>query len=55
MDVDWKIRKVFDLYGRYGDSEYIGEEVSQLQHAQQCAQEALKSGQAAHAVLGRVP
>ena len=28
---------VFDLYRNFGDSDYIGEEVTQLQHALQCA------------------
>ena len=54
MDVEYKIRQVFDLYDRFGHEAYIGEEVSQLQHAQQCAQAALKAanGQPDHAILG---
>ena len=28
---------VFDLYREFGESDYIGEEVTQLQHALQCA------------------
>lgn len=31
---------VFDLYRNYGDYDYIGEEVTQLQHAIQCADQA---------------
>ena len=38
MEVEEKIRRVFDLYAKFGHEAYIGEEVSQLQHAQQCAQ-----------------
>ena len=38
MEVEDKIRRVFDLYSKFGHEAYIGEEVSQLQHAQQCAQ-----------------
>merc|ERR1712203_540462 len=52
MDTEEKIRHLFDLFAKFGHENYIGEEVSQLQHAQQCAQEALKSGQADHAVCG---
>ena len=52
MDTEGKIKQLFDLFAKFGHENYIGEEVSQLQHAQQCAQEALKSGQADHAVLG---
>lgn len=52
MEIESAIRCVFDLYNRFGHEAYIGEEVCQLQHAQQCAQEALKAGQPNHAVLG---
>ena len=52
MDIESKIDSVFDLYDRFGDCDYIGEEVNQVQHAQQCAQEAFKEGQPDHAVLG---
>ncbi len=38
--LDEGINFVFDLYRNYGDEDYIGEEVSQLQHAQQCAHQA---------------
>ena len=35
-----KIKLIFDLYRKYGSSDYIGENVSQLQHALQCAHQA---------------
>jgi predicted HD phosphohydrolase len=47
-----KIQNIFDLYDKHGQEPYIGEKVSQLQHAQQCSQEALRAGQPDHAVLG---
>ena len=31
---------IFDLYKNYGDNDYIGEEVTQLEHALQCAHQA---------------
>ena len=34
------INIVFDLYTKYGDNDYIGEEVTQLEHALQCAHQA---------------
>ena len=34
------INIVFDLYRDYGGHDYIGEEVTQLEHAQQCAHQA---------------
>ena len=34
------INIVFDLYRKYGDHDYIGEDVTQLEHAFQCAHQA---------------
>ena len=34
--------KVFVLFDKYGDQDYIGENVSQLEHAVQCAMMAEK-------------
>ena len=34
MDVEGKIKHLFDLFAKFGHENYIGEEVSQLQHAQ---------------------
>ena len=34
MDTEGKIRHLFDLFAKFGHENYIGEEVSQLQHAQ---------------------
>ena len=30
-----KVEKIFNLYEKWGEANYIGEHVSQLQHAQQ--------------------
>ena len=37
-------RKVFDLYRKHGEGDYIGEKVSQIEHATQCAMLAEKEG-----------
>jgi predicted HD phosphohydrolase len=34
------VQVIFDLYKQYGASDYIGEEISQLEHALQCAEQA---------------
>ena len=34
MDTEEKIKQLFDLFAKFGHENYIGEEVSQLQHAQ---------------------
>jgi len=36
------VTQVFDLYRDYGGSDYIGEQVTQLEHAIQCAEQAAK-------------
>lgn len=38
------IEKIFSLYERYGDEDYIGEPVSQLEHMSQTAQLAIREG-----------
>ncbi len=38
------IDEIFDLYERYGDADYIGEPVSQLEHMSQSAQLAMQDG-----------
>jgi phosphonate degradation associated HDIG domain protein len=35
---------IFDLYKKFGDADYIGEPVSQIQHMSQAAQLAMKEG-----------
>jgi 2-amino-1-hydroxyethylphosphonate dioxygenase (glycine-forming) len=42
---------IFDLYRQHGDAEYIGEPVSQLEHASQAGQLALEAGAAPEVVL----
>ena len=38
------VAQVFHLFDKYGEGDYIGERVSQLQHAVQCAMLAEKDG-----------
>jgi predicted HD phosphohydrolase len=38
------ISKVFSLYKKYGDSDYLGEPVNQIEHATQCGMLAEKEG-----------
>ncbi len=35
INMEAKLNKIFDLYEKYGDKDYIGENVSQLEHALQ--------------------
>jgi len=47
------IERIFQLFEDFGHESYVGdEEVTQLQHAQQCADQARNSGQASHVILG---
>ncbi len=43
---------LFSLFDKYGQEPYIGEAVSQLQHAQQAAMLAEKEGFDKHVVIG---
>ena len=52
MDTETKIQQIFGLFDKFGHENYIGEEVTQLQHAQQAAQEAKKAGHSDHVILG---
>lgn len=45
MANELNVRKIFDLYRNHGQCQYIGEEVSQLEHACQCAMLAEQDGQ----------
>ncbi len=38
------IKEIFDLYEKYGNEDYIGEPVSQIEHMSQCAQLAMDGG-----------
>ncbi|MGY2201670.1 phosphonate degradation HD-domain oxygenase [Pseudomonas gingeri] len=42
--VERVLDEVFGLYGRFGDADYIGEPVSQLEHMSQAAQLAMAEG-----------
>ena len=45
------IEELFDLYVKYGNEDYIGEEVSQIEHALQCAYLAEKEGYPDYVIL----
>jgi len=38
------LQEVFSLYEKFGDADYIGEPVSQIEHMSQAAQLAMKEG-----------
>src|SRR5882724_2130579 len=42
--IDQAIDEIFTLYNLYGDEDYIGEPVSQLEHMSQSAQLAIQAG-----------
>ncbi|HEY9046898.1 MAG TPA: phosphonate degradation HD-domain oxygenase [Ohtaekwangia sp.] len=44
MNTAETIQEVFGLYEKYGDADYIGEPVSQLEHMSQAAQLAMQEG-----------
>jgi 2-amino-1-hydroxyethylphosphonate dioxygenase (glycine-forming) len=44
MKIDNDIKEIFDLYAQYGNEEYIGEPVSQIEHMSQSAQLAIDEG-----------
>ncbi|AVO61830.1 phosphonate degradation HD-domain oxygenase [Pseudomonas chlororaphis] len=44
MGPEQRITEVFGLYERFGDSDYIGEPVSQIEHMSQAAQLAMAEG-----------
>nr|XP_026695265.1 uncharacterized protein LOC101242664 [Ciona intestinalis] len=46
------IDEVFELYSRFGAAKYDGEEVTQLEHALQCAQQAENAGSSVSTILG---
>ena len=35
LTIDQRIREVFDLFVKHGEMNYVGENVTQMQHAQQ--------------------
>eukprot|EP00092_Neocalanus_flemingeri_P005783 GFUD01006225.1.p1 GENE.GFUD01006225.1~~GFUD01006225.1.p1 ORF type:complete len:198 (-),score=66.55 GFUD01006225.1:214-780(-) len=50
--MDSKIAAVFSLYDRWGQENYIGENVTQLQHAQQAAIQAEQAGHSDLVIIG---
>ena len=44
MNIETSVNEVFDLYVQYGSDDYIGEAISQIEHASQGAQLAEKAG-----------
>lgn len=51
MDIN-KLNEIFNVYEKYGGKDYIGENVSQLEHALQCAQLAEKDNFQHDVILG---
>ena len=44
MNIEFVISETFSLYEKYGDTAYYGENVTQLEHASQCAALAEEEG-----------
>lgn len=44
MDIDKAVEEVFNVYAEHGDDDYIGEAISQIEHASQGAQMAEEEG-----------
>jgi 2-amino-1-hydroxyethylphosphonate dioxygenase (glycine-forming) len=44
MNIERNIKDIFDLYEQYGNEDYIGEPVSQIEHMSQVAQLAIDEG-----------
>jgi phosphonate degradation associated HDIG domain protein len=42
--IDKTLQEVFDLYEKFGDADYIGEPVSQIEHMSQAAELAIQEG-----------
>ncbi len=43
MTIENKVEEIISLYLKYGDSDYIGEPVSQIEHMYQCAELAMEA------------
>jgi len=52
LSIDRRLDQVFALYEKHGEINYVGEAVTQLQHAQQVAQFARDACQPIHVILG---
>ena len=46
------INKIISLYDKYGKADYIGENVSQIEHALQCGQLAINKGYSNEIIIG---
>jgi len=44
VSIETEVREVFELFAKHGNADYIGEAISQLEHACQAAQAAEKEG-----------
>ena len=44
-ECEQRVKKLFDYYRHHGDNTYIGGQVTQLEHATQCAMQAQEDGQ----------
>lgn len=49
--IEKTIEEVFNLYELYGKDDYIGEAISQIEHASQCAQSAIQEGYNAEVII----
>jgi len=51
MTIENKVEEIISLYLNYGDSDYIGEPVSQIEHMYQCAQLAKEANSSDELIL----
>jgi 2-amino-1-hydroxyethylphosphonate dioxygenase (glycine-forming) len=51
MQAENIVKEIFDLYQKYGNEEYIGEPVSQIEHMSQSAQLAIEGGHEDEVIL----
>merc|ERR1712110_60079 len=52
LNIDQKIDQLFSLFDKHGQMNYVGENVTQMQHAQQVGQYARDACQPIHVILG---
>jgi len=52
LTIDQRINSLFDLFDKHGQMNYVGENVTQMQHAQQVGQYARDACQPIHVILG---
>jgi len=52
VNMEERVNAVFDLFAKWGHENYIGEKVTQAQHAQQAAEQAKAEGHPPHVLVG---